>query len=346
MKILVIANAAKRGGAESVIRDFYNEIKSDEKNQFVFLLSHEFIKETKNIKIIYTKEYNWIERLFFDYYKARKIIKKNNPDIVISFQNTIIHGTDKKQIIYLQQSLPFQKEKNFSFFKKNELELAIRQHVIGFLMKKTLKKAYKIIVQSNWMKTEVAKQCNINENNIYVVKPKVNINKEILNSSNQLNNKSFFYPTHNCIYKNNELVYYACRKLNEENINDFKVELTIEKKNNISANIKFIGMIPREEVFKKYKESILIFPSYIETVGLPLLEAKLCGTIILVADTPFAHETLDDYKNAYFFNPFEVNELYILMKKSILGELRIKKNNKVELEDVKEIKLIDIISQQ
>ena len=48
------------------------------------------------------------------------------------------------------------------------------------------------------------------------------------------------------------------------------------------------GYINRNEVFENMKTKVLIFPSYIETVGLPLLEAKLIGTIILASNTPFS----------------------------------------------------------
>ena len=58
----------------------------------------------------------------------------------------------------------------------------------------------------------------------------------------------------------------------------------------------------------------MIFPSYIETFGLPLLEAKKCDTIILASDCPFSHEILDDYDKVYYFNPFDAKELSKLME--------------------------------
>ena len=85
------------------------------------------------------------------------------------------------------------------------------------------------------------------------------------------------------------------------------------------------GYINRNEVFENMKTKVLIFPSYIETVGLPLLEAKLIGTIILASNTPFSHEILDGYENAYFFNPFNADELAILMKKCIDKEIVLKR---------------------
>ena len=86
----------------------------------------------------------------------------------------------------------------------------------------------------------------------------------------------------------------------------------------VFVSIICIGNISREEVFEKYCNSILVFPSYIETVGLPLLEAKKCNTPIIASDTAFSHELLDSYDNVNFFDPFDVNDLKNQMKKFIL----------------------------
>jgi glycosyltransferase involved in cell wall biosynthesis len=73
--------------------------------------------------------------------------------------------------------------------------------------------------------------------------------------------------------------------------------------------IAFIGKITLDEVYDYYSKSILIFPSYIETFGLPMLEAKMHGSPILASDCAFSHEILDGYDRAKFFNPFKVEEL-------------------------------------
>ena len=71
-------------------------------------------------------------------------------------------------------------------------------------------------------------------------------------------------------------------------------------------------------------KTILIFPSVIETFGLPLQEAKEAKAIIFAADLPYAHEILYDYPNAYFFNPNNAGELATLIKNSILGKISYK----------------------
>jgi glycosyltransferase involved in cell wall biosynthesis len=59
----------------------------------------------------------------------------------------------------------------------------------------------------------------------------------------------------------------------------------------------------------------LIFPSYLETFGLPLLEARFFNAPIAASDRPFAREILEGYSNADFFDPFSPDDLANKMKK-------------------------------
>ena len=85
------------------------------------------------------------------------------------------------------------------------------------------------------------------------------------------------------------------------------------------------------DVMEIYTTSILVFPSYIESLALPLLEARNSKTIILASDCKFSKELLSDYENAYFFDPFKSEELANLMEKCITGDIALKEVKKVDL---------------
>ena len=89
--------------------------------------------------------------------------------------------------------------------------------------------------------------------------------------------------------------------------------------------ILYTGRIPIDKVYQYYSSSCLVFPSYIETFGYPLVEARSAGAIILASDCEFSHELLDGYDNAYFFNPFDEAELINLMRKVATGKITRKK---------------------
>ncbi|MEF9946668.1 MAG: glycosyltransferase [Lachnospiraceae bacterium] len=323
MKIVVNDIAASSGGAMSILKDFYNYIKdNDFENEWIFLLGDSYLEETNHIqvKILSDVKQNHWKKLLFDFSTGKKYIQRLQPDVVFSLQNIITFGLKVPQVVYIHQSLPFQDVKNFSFFKSEEQSFALYQHIIGRIIIKSAQKANKVIVQTKWMKKAVCKKADIPYQKVINILPNIeDLSK--YKKLNQLQPNQFFYPTADSIYKNNECIYKASVILKQRGYRDFNVKLTINTDVKME-NIEFIGRISREQVMEEYNNSILIFPSYIETFGYPMAEAMQMGTIVLASDCEFSREILGEYKNAYFFNPFKANELAELMLKVMQGDIK------------------------
>lgn len=334
MKIIVFDVPASTGGALSILKDFYEEIiqNDDLDIKWIFVLSEPSLKETENIKVLrfpWIKK-SWLHRLFFDQFIAPKLVKKFQPDKIFSLQNIVIPKVKTEQIVYVHQSLPFS---DYRFNFSGNRILWIKQNIISRLILKSISKSQKIIVQSNWIKEACIEKSNVKESKIVVLPPKIPL--QIINyfEENRQNFSNFFYPAGADFYKNHRLIVAACEQLLRSNDYQFHVIFTLrgdenkhikvlyKKVQELKLPIKFIGAIEREKVFEYYSKSILIFPSYIETFGLPLLESKMHKGIIFAADTPFAHEILDGYPNAYYFNCFNSEELKRLMQKLLDGDI-------------------------
>jgi glycosyltransferase involved in cell wall biosynthesis len=135
----------------------------------------------------------------------------------------------------------------------------------------------------------------------------------------------FFYPALPRVFKNIEVVCDAAKYLSDLGNKNFKVKLTIDgNENNYSRqivskysdvdSIDFIGIQPYDEIQKIYKKvSCLIFPSRLETWGLPITEFKELGKPMLCVDLPYAHETIGDYNLVSFFKEDNYIELANLM---------------------------------
>lgn len=326
MRIVVNNIAASSSGALSILKSFYNYLVKTEaakENEWIFLLSDRYLQETENIKVIVVDDVkkSWISRLNFDLYSGKDFISKIQPDVVFSLQNTITRGLKCPQVLYMHQSIPFQNVKKFSFFKSEEREFAIYQYLIGMLIKSSIKKADKIVVQTKWIRDAVIEATHIPSQKIMDVLPPME-NFATYKKDHLLQRNSFFYPSAKSIYKNHQCIYHACSLLKEKGMTDYNVSLTIENDGEgINENITYLGTIPFKAVLEKYNSSTLIFPSYIETVGLPLIEARQIGTIILAADCPFSREVLHGYENAYFFDPFNPQQLAQLMEKVMDGQI-------------------------
>ncbi|WP_253724371.1 glycosyltransferase [Sporosarcina sp. HYO08] len=338
---------AEYGGAYSILKDFYDEVKThrDEKINWIFVLSKPEFQETENIKILrfpWIKK-SWGHRLFFDNFIAPSLISKYNINKVFSLQNLTIPRADIEQTIYIHQPLPFIEHK-FTF-SENKL-FWMYQNLIGHKIFNSIKKANKVIVQTKWLKKACIEKVGVDGRKINIVSPEIRLDVKGSFSPNNKAFSTFFYPASALQYKNHRVIIEACKNLKQNDIKDYKVIFTVKGDENkhietlynevksASLPIEFIGSISREKVFSYYTQSVLIFPSYIETFGLPMLEAKLHGGIVLASDSPFSHEILDDYKNAYFFESFDSTRLAELMFNTMSGKI-----NYIEIGELKDLNI-------
>lgn len=322
MRIIVNDLAASASGALIVLKSFYRYVReNDNENEYIFLLSDKYLEETERIKILVISEVkkSGFHKLYFDFIKGKKIIKEQKPDYVISLQNIITFGCRCKQAVFVHQAIPFQSIKKFSFIKPEERGYAFYQYIVGYFIKKSIKIADNVFVQTKWMKEAVIKQCNITEERIHVIPSEIKIDSSY---RYLLKENQFFFPAaFESVYKNQKCIYEAASLLKEKGLTDFKIVLTLEKKHRKVFGCEFVGLLNKAEVFELYSNSILLFPSFIETVGLPLVEAMSVGALIFVADCEYSREILNGYKNSYFFDPFKPEQLAQLMERAIGGQI-------------------------
>jgi glycosyltransferase involved in cell wall biosynthesis len=292
-------------------------------------------KENVVIKKYPNAKKSWIHRFFFELIEAPRIVRRWHPDAVLSLQNTAIFRCAIPQIIYIHQSLPYA-PRRFSIFKRDEFFLFIYSTAYRFFIQKSLKRAHAIVVQTNWFRDAIVKRSRIQKDKIIVVAPGVHFTAP----SGRLSPVpgSFFYPTTPYIYKNLDIVVKAVIHLLNAGLNPL-IYITIRGDENAYAkrlkkliqrtcpdSFRFQGWLEREHVINFYRKAVLLFPSTIESFGLPLLEARLVGAIILASDMPFCHEILDGYSRAEYFDPFDEYEIAAAMKR----HMTVKKSGQYE----------------
>ena len=335
--ILVYDIAASESGALSVLNDFYALVKNhgDKSIEWTFVISTPVLEETENIKIIRTPwiKKSWFCRLFYDHFIAPRTIKKYNIDKILSLQNVRIPHSGVSQIVYLHQSLPFA-EYRFSI-TENTL-LWTYQNIISRFIFSSIKKADKVIVQTKWMKAACIAKTEVDADKIAVIPPEINIKPTKLFRPENMSIPTFIYPATPQIYKNHKIIVEACKKLVDDGITDFQVLFTLTgKENKLSQGlyeevkkynlpIKFIGKISREELFEWYSKAVLLFPSYIESFPLPLIEAKMHNEPVVVAETVFAKEILCEYNEKKYFKFNDSLDLYHVLCETINGLSREK----------------------
>jgi glycosyltransferase involved in cell wall biosynthesis len=139
----------------------------------------------------------------------------------------------------------------------------------------------------------------------------------------------FIYPALPRVFKNIETLCKATQILTSRSISGFEVRLTLDGTENRyarwlrerfgnTAKVRFIGRQTKDEMTAHYDEaSAVVFPSKLETWGLPITEAKAQRRPLLVADLPYARETVGTYDLVSFFPAESAEALADLMQSMI-----------------------------
>ena len=322
---IVFDTAAESSGALSVLKGFYQAAREDKSVNWIFVISKPNLEESDNVKVLNFPETkkSWLHRLYFDWFVAPKLAKIYKADCIFSLQNICVRSDSIPQLLFIHQSIPFC-DKKFSLFKTPKLW--IYQNVISRLIFFSAKKADRIAVQTAWMKNALLSKISCFPEKIAIIPPEIKLNegKKFKNSPSAF--KSFFYPAMPLSYKNHEAILHAVKILKSAGYTDFSLYFTIppdsktaKKFSAEKININALGMISAGEMCKFYSETVTIFPSYLESFGYPLMEARIAEAPIIASDTSFSHEILDGYENAKFFKFDNPQELANLMKECICG---------------------------
>ena len=316
MRIVVLDIAASKTGAMSVLRDFYEYVRSEAAacNEWIFVTGvKDALKpsDNANIRIIVRDDVKASSknRLIFDLVNGGAWVNSLKPDAVLSFQNTLPCGLDGKirKYLYIHQPSGFQREKNFSIFKKEERHVANYQHFYHKLILLSAKRADRCIVQTEWMRQALIRDSGIADDRAVKIPPDIPDLSGYVKPG-CFEPSHFIYPASDLPYKNHALIEKA------------KVILAGK---GYEPRVRYAkdGKLPREELFAEYNSGTLLFPSYVETFGMPLAEARQFGNPVLAADTEFAKEVLSGYENAHFYGAFDEEALADLMIQVMDGKI-------------------------
>lgn len=325
--ILVLDVAADSGGALTVLEEYYDRLRQDTQNQYLFCVSLPRFADTDTLRVQrfpWIKR-SWLHRLWFEQVTVKRLIRREKPDEVLSLQNTTVRGAHCPQTVYLHQPLPFC---GIRFSLWRQPKFWVYQHLIGRRICASLREAHEVIVQTQWMKKAACEKAGISPEKVSLQPPQVNCVPAGRFSPEKWKH-TFFYPAAAYSYKNHETLFRAMELLDEQGVGDFTVRLTLTPEQlpclsrypRAAAHTQLGGQMPREAVMAAYTESVLVFPSYIETFGLPLLEARMSGSPIVASDTPFSREILAEYAPVSYFDPFDPAALAAGMRAAMEGNV-------------------------
>lgn len=352
-KIIVLSGInMTEGGILTIYKECLNYVNSNLNSKYrVIALVHNRnlfeIKKLKNIEFIEfaDSKKSWLKRCWYEYYYFKKLSKQLKPYLWLSLHDMTPNVKTEKLAVYCHNSTPFFKMK----FKqiKYDKKVYLFSKFYKYLYRINIKRNNFIIVQQNWIAKKFKEMYSVT--NLLVAPPNVECNSNNFLEKDIVEKNSFFYPSFPRVFKNFEIICKAAEYLEKEGINNFKIYLTIDGSENLYSReivekykklktIKFIGLLSREKVYEYYsKVECLIFPSKLETWGLPITEFKEFNKPMIVANLEYAYETVGDYEKVFFFNPTDAENLKNKIK------LVLEKDNKYD-RNIKYIKKSEIIS--
>lgn len=250
---------------------------------------------------------SWLNRIYLEYFGFKHLSIRWNVDTWISMHDTTPNVVAKHRYVYCHNPSPFNK------MSIADARFGIKYYIFSklykYLYKINIKKNDAIIVQQDWMREKFIEMYHPKE--VIVARPSMPRIPEMIKAKHK-NICSFVCPSFPRYYKNFEVACEAARILVEKQISNFKLYITLSGNENRYSyflkemygrldNIEFCGLLSRNELFQLYaNSSCMIFMSKLETWGMPITEYKLTHKPMIVADLPYAHETVGTYDEVEF----------------------------------------------
>ena len=300
--IVVNATALDGSGALTVLRQFLAAVPENDRIEWIVFISPDIEIESPRatVRLVPVKGVKpMIQRLKWDMFGVRRWLRREGikPAAAISLQNTGFRtGYNIPNYIYYHQSITLTPYR-WSLFKKSERKLWFYKNVYPIVIRLFLNRRTRIFVQLEYIKERFARKFRISSNRIYVISPLIHlpVANDIPPMDLPQDTINLFYPATAFSYKNHSVVIDALNRIKSRK---FVLWLTVPEGTFAFAGerVREVGVLSFDKMVSMYAAvDAVVFPSYIETYGLPLLEAAALGVPVIAADLPYAREVLDGY---------------------------------------------------
>lgn len=278
----------------------------------------------------------WLHRLWTEYVTMHRISRRMESEngrrvfLWLSLHDSTPNVRAEHQAVYCHTSFPFMKVHARDFLMDPKIPLF--SILTGSVYKFNVTRNDWLIVQQDWFRGKLAALTGFPEGRIIVAPP--HFESPAIRNSCPSGMAEFLYPSTPDCHKNFETLCRAAEILESRvGKGTFRVTLTISGKENRYSrwlfrrwgkvsSLDFSGFLPREELYDRYsKAGCLVFPSRIESWGLPVSEFLPGGKPVILSDLPYAHETAGSACNAAFFDPDDPESLAELMSGFMSGDM-------------------------
>ncbi len=290
---------------------------------------------------IYQDNHSFVKRYWFDRVKLIKIIKKYEPDVILSCTNEGISNAPVPQAMLFHTAYPVYSKKHYPQITTKD---RLRFNLLKRQITKSLPTTNLVLTQTPIMKQRFAKTFPYPEDQIKILPWPVpsDINPSsttkppsVIDSSSD--NFYILILTRYLAHRNPRIIISLYDQFKDQ-LEDKKIKFitTIEpddypgaksfleqiQRNGVKNIVINVGSLAREEVLGYYLHChVLWLPTLAETLCLPYLEAMAMGLPVMAPDLDFARYVCCDA--ATYYNPFDIESIFrALMRITQRKELR------------------------
>ncbi|MCB5658274.1 MULTISPECIES: glycosyltransferase family 4 protein [Bacteroides] len=335
--IVVSAVTLRKGGTLTILRqclNYLSELAVHGDYRIVALVHRKELVFYPNVEYMEMPDMiqGWGKRLWCEYVTMRRISRQLAPVYLwLSMHDTTPNVQAERQAVYCQTSFPFLKGKWQDLIF--DYKIVLFTLFTRFAYRINIHRNRYLIVQAEWLRKGFSKMFGLPKESFIVATPERMEKETIIKDNQQSHIYNFLFAATPDCHKNFETLCRATALLERElGVGKFKVILTISGNENRYArwlyrhwghlkSIEFAGFMSREQLYRNYAGAhCLVFPSRVETWGLPISEFAAFGKPMLLADLPYAHETAAGSRQTAFFNPQSSDTLKMQMKRLVEGD--------------------------
>ena len=321
MKKTIVISAVNLnvGGTLAILRDclaYLSEFTKQSGYKVVAIVYDKKLVEFPEIEYIETQwpKKNWFNRIWYEYVSLKQVSRQIGPiELWLSLHDTTPNVKANRRAVYCHNPFPFYQWNRQELFKAPKIVLF--SLFSKFIYKHNIHKNDHVIVQQQWIKQRFKQMFGLAKERIVVALPMTPTKFYVQENSFDTPYTEFIYPASANSHKNFECLCSATDLLNSAGIINFKVYLTLNGDENVYAawlrrkwghvkSLEFIGFLDKDQLQNYYaKADCLVFPSKVETWGLPISEFSRTSKPMLLADLPYAYETAAGNDSVAFFDP-------------------------------------------
>lgn len=258
----------------------------------------------------------WLRRLWLEWYGFGVLSHDLKADLWVSLHDITPRVSARRQVVYCHNPSPFYRpswhearfDPKFILFNAFYLQL----------YRRFIRRNHAVVVQQAWLREAFRR--HIGHPNIVVAYPAVAQTgagpaASALRRPSAADPLRLLYPALPRVFKNIEMLCDAVAALPPDVAERIDMRLTLDGNEHAYARnlvarysnvpgIRFLGRLNKTRMEQQYLASdIVLFPSRLETWGLPISEGRAFGKPLMLADLPYAREAVGTYDNVMFLPP-------------------------------------------